>query len=136
MKRRGFLKGLAATGVFTMLDQRYLEAKERLRTGKPPSRTVPRRRFGRTTTELSIIGFGGIVVKDVTPGQAARYVGEAVDRGINYFDVAPTYGNAEERLGPALDLAQSGALIPLNDEERKLLREIAEKSDPIFSREK
>jgi len=29
-------------------------------------------------------------------------VAEAVDRGINYFDVAPSYGNAEERLGPAL----------------------------------
>jgi len=29
-------------------------------------------------------------------------VAEAVDRGVNYFDVAPTYGNAEERLGPAL----------------------------------
>ena len=27
---------------------------------------------------------------------------EAVDRGINYFDVAPSYGNAQERLGPAL----------------------------------
>ena len=28
--------------------------------------------------------------------------GEAIDRGINYFDVAPSYGNAEEQLGPAL----------------------------------
>ncbi len=27
---------------------------------------------------------------------------QAVDRGITYFDVAPSYGNAEERLGPAL----------------------------------
>jgi aryl-alcohol dehydrogenase-like predicted oxidoreductase len=29
-------------------------------------------------------------------------VAEAVDRGVNYFDVAPYYGNAQERLGPAL----------------------------------
>jgi aryl-alcohol dehydrogenase-like predicted oxidoreductase len=29
-------------------------------------------------------------------------VAEAVDRGINYFDIAPSYGNAQERLGPAL----------------------------------
>jgi aryl-alcohol dehydrogenase-like predicted oxidoreductase len=29
-------------------------------------------------------------------------VAEAVDRGVNYFDVAPSYGNAQERLGPAL----------------------------------
>jgi len=26
-----------------------------------------------------------------------------VDRGVNYFDVAPGYGDAEERLGPALE---------------------------------
>ena len=35
-------------------------------------------------------------------GAAANIVAEAVDRGINYFDVAPSYGNAQERLGPAL----------------------------------
>jgi aryl-alcohol dehydrogenase-like predicted oxidoreductase len=33
---------------------------------------------------------------------ADNIVAEAVDRGINYFDVAPSYGNAQERLGPAL----------------------------------
>ena len=27
----------------------------------------------------------------------------AIDCGVNYFDVAPSYGNAEERLGPALE---------------------------------
>ncbi len=51
---------------------------------------------------LSILGFGGIIVMDTTPKEAEQYVGEAIDRGINYFDVAPSYGNAEERLGPAL----------------------------------
>jgi aryl-alcohol dehydrogenase-like predicted oxidoreductase len=35
-------------------------------------------------------------------GAASNIVAEAVDRGINYFDVAPSYGNAQERLGPAL----------------------------------
>jgi aryl-alcohol dehydrogenase-like predicted oxidoreductase len=29
-------------------------------------------------------------------------VAEAVDRGVSYFDVATGYGNAQERLGPAL----------------------------------
>jgi aryl-alcohol dehydrogenase-like predicted oxidoreductase len=36
------------------------------------------------------------------PGASSNIVAEAVDRGINYFDVAPSYGNAQERLGPAL----------------------------------
>ena len=30
-------------------------------------------------------------------------VAEAIDADITYFDVAPSYGNAEERLGPALE---------------------------------
>jgi len=49
-----------------------------------------------------MIGFGGIVVMNEEPGAAANIVAEAVDRGINYFDVAPSYGDAQERLGPAL----------------------------------
>ncbi len=64
---------------------------------------MERRPLGRTGAELSIIGFGGIVVMNVEPGEARRLVAEAVDRGVNYFDVAPSYGNAEERLGPALE---------------------------------
>jgi hypothetical protein len=32
----------------------------------------------------------------------------------------------------ALDLAQAGALVPLNDRERKIIEKIAKKSEPIF----
>ena len=63
---------------------------------------MERRPLGRTGEELSIVGFGGIVVMNVEPEEASRLVAEAIDRGVNYFDVAPSYGNAEERLGPAL----------------------------------
>ena len=62
----------------------------------------PKRKLGQTGEMLSIIGFGGIVVKDEEQSVANSLVAEAFDRGINYFDVAPTYGNAEDRLGPAL----------------------------------
>jgi aryl-alcohol dehydrogenase-like predicted oxidoreductase len=64
---------------------------------------MEKRAYGNTGEQLSIIGFGGILVMNVEPEAAARIVAEAVDRGINYFDVAPSYGNAEERLGPALE---------------------------------
>jgi aryl-alcohol dehydrogenase-like predicted oxidoreductase len=84
------------------LDPAYLAAKERLAAGKAPGRPIPKRKYGRTKETLSIIGFGGMVVKDVRPKEAASFVAEAVDRGVNYFDVAPFYGNAQERLGPAL----------------------------------
>jgi aryl-alcohol dehydrogenase-like predicted oxidoreductase len=64
---------------------------------------MEKRRYGRTEESLSVIGFGGIVVTNTEPAEASRLVGEAVDRGVNYFDVAPSYGNAEACLGPALE---------------------------------
>ena len=64
---------------------------------------MERRALGRTGEQLSILGLGGIVVADLPQEEADRIVAEAVDRGVNYFDVAPTYGNAQERLGPALE---------------------------------
>jgi len=84
------------------LDPAYRDARERLAGGRLPEEPIPRRQYGRTGEELSIVGLGGMVVKDVRPEEASQYVAEAVDRGINYFDVAPFYGNAQERLGPAL----------------------------------
>lgn len=63
---------------------------------------LEKRNLGRTGLKLSVLGFGGIVVMDATPDQAAARVKEAIDHGINYFDVAPSYGDAEIKLGPAL----------------------------------
>lgn len=63
---------------------------------------LARRPFGDTGVHLSIIGFGGIVVMNAEQAQANRVVAESVERGVNYFDVAPGYGDAEEKLGPAL----------------------------------
>jgi len=64
---------------------------------------MEKRVLGETGEMLSVVGFGGIVVSDETPESAKQLVAQAINRGINYFDVAPTYGNAEERLGPALE---------------------------------
>jgi len=65
---------------------------------------IPRRPFGPDRIPLSVIGMGGIVTQDKTQEQADRFVAEVIERGINYFDVAPSYGKgmAEKRLGPAL----------------------------------
>ncbi len=64
---------------------------------------MEKRVLGKTGMAFSVVGFGGIVVKDEEPASASRIVAQAIERGINYFDVAPSYGNAEERLGPALE---------------------------------
>lgn len=63
---------------------------------------MERRTLGRTGEKLSVVGLGGVVLMNETPAHAATYVNEAIKRGVNYFDVAPSYGNAEERLGPAI----------------------------------
>ena len=63
---------------------------------------VPKRPYGNTGINLSVIGFGGIVVTDTMQAQANAIVANAVARGVNYFDVAPSYGNAQEILGPTL----------------------------------
>jgi len=96
MKRREFMQKAAMTAAAVA------SANQLSAAGKTPANPIARRTLGKTGEKLSIIGFGGIVVMDETPGDATNIVAEAVDRGINYFDVAPSYGNAQERLGPAL----------------------------------
>jgi len=65
---------------------------------------MEKRKLGKTEEYLSIAGFGGIIVMNETPEMSRKHVATAVEeRGINYFDVAPSYGNAEECLGPALE---------------------------------
>jgi aryl-alcohol dehydrogenase-like predicted oxidoreductase len=63
---------------------------------------MERREFGKTGEKVSVVGFGGIICMNEEPAGAKKLVSQAVDRGITYFDVAPSYGNSEERLGPAL----------------------------------
>ena len=59
-------------------------------------------KFGRTGFDISAVSYGGIVSMDDGQKASDRYVSWAVDQGINYFDVAPSYGDAEEKLGNSL----------------------------------
>ncbi len=68
----------------------------------PANYSIPKRILGKTDEKLSIIGFGGIMLNDNPQDFANDIVAKAVELGVNYFDVAPKYGNAEDRLGPAL----------------------------------
>jgi predicted aldo/keto reductase-like oxidoreductase len=64
---------------------------------------LPRRPY-KNGIDLSIIALGGIVVCGLPQEEASRRVAEAYDRGVNYFDCAPSYfkGEAESKLGEAL----------------------------------
>ena len=95
MERREFLKQSALTAAAAAVSTK-------LSAAVTPATSIARRPLGKTGEHLSIIGFGGIVVMNADTGESNNIVAEAVDRGVNYFDVAPSYGDAQERLGPAL----------------------------------
>jgi aryl-alcohol dehydrogenase-like predicted oxidoreductase len=94
MERREFLKQSAFAAAAA--------ASTKVSAALTPTASIARRPLGKTGEHLSIIGFGGIVVMNEDSGRSNNIVAEAVDRGVNYFDVAPSYGDAQERLGPAL----------------------------------
>jgi len=115
MRRRDFLKrGTVAASLAA--SQRFLEPLAG--ASKGAKNAIPKRVLGKTGEKLSIIAFGGIVVTDTEPKFAASIVAEAFDRGINYFDVAPTYGNAQERLGPALEPYRKKVFLACKTEKR------------------
>ena len=123
MKRREFIKQAAlSAAAVASVNQIHASAKTH-------SNPIARRTLGKTGEQLSIIGFGGIVVMDETTGEASNIVAEAVDRGVNYFDVAPSYGNAQERLGPALAPYRKDCFLAcktegrMKDDSRKQLEE-------------
>jgi predicted aldo/keto reductase-like oxidoreductase len=98
MKRRDFIKTTAIIAPSMSLFPADLSAISR----KTSSGKIEKRSLGRTGKMLSMIGFGGIIVMNATPEDASAHVKLAIDSGINYFDVAPSYGDAEIKLGPAL----------------------------------
>ncbi len=76
------------------------------------------RRLGKTDLELSVIGMGGVVVMQEQQAEADRMVAEAIDAGITYFDVAPQYLDAQQRMGPALEPYRGGVTLACKTLER------------------
>lgn len=59
--------------------------------------------LGRTGYKITPVIYGAIIHMDETQEKANQLVAYAIERGINYFDVAPSYGNAQDLQGPALE---------------------------------
>jgi aryl-alcohol dehydrogenase-like predicted oxidoreductase len=99
MKRRDFIKAASVTApVISLFPADLSSITRNILPGN-----IEKRSLGKTGNMLSVIGFGGIVVMNASPGEASALVTLAIDSGINYFDVAPSYGDAEIKLGPALE---------------------------------
>jgi aryl-alcohol dehydrogenase-like predicted oxidoreductase len=73
--------------------------------------------LGRTGLRVSRVGFGGGGIGQVwgptTEAESVRAVHRALDLGVNFFDVAPSYGHgkAEEVLGIALQGRRAAAIV-------------------------
>ena len=60
------------------------------------------RRLGRIGHESSVLIYGAAALGSVDQDTADASVHQALDAGINHLDVAASYGDAEERLGPLM----------------------------------
>ena len=60
------------------------------------------RRFGRTGHLSTVAIFGSASVGQVTQAQADAAMERVITAGVNHIDIAPSYGEAELRLGPWL----------------------------------
>jgi len=115
MKRRKFIKITAAAAPLVSLFPADLSSVYRTKVAG----MLEKRTLGRTAEKLSILGLGGVVMTDTTHEQASEYVRLAIEHGINYFDVAPTYGDAEVKLGPALEPYRADVFLACKTQERK-----------------
>jgi aryl-alcohol dehydrogenase-like predicted oxidoreductase len=64
---------------------------------------MQRRRLGRLGHDSSVLIYGGAALGEVSQEVADASVHEALEAGINHFDVAADYGEAELRLGAVMD---------------------------------
>jgi len=61
---------------------------------------MEKRPLGKTGQKSTILTFGGAVLYHGTEEAAKKAIELALDHGINHFDIAPSYGRAEELVGP------------------------------------
>ena len=57
-------------------------------------------RFGRTNHMSTLAVFGAVALGQNDQTEADKAVQQVIDAGINHIDIAPSYGQAEQRLGP------------------------------------
>jgi len=79
---------------------------------------VQQRRLGRIGHQSSVIIYGAAALGQVTQDVADQSVEQALAAGINHFDVAASYGDAELRLGPWMPEIRSRVFLATKTGER------------------
>ncbi len=92
MKRRVFLKTVGGAASAVALGGPSVFAAD-----EPMEKVagVPRRALGRTGAKLSVVGFPGLALIHYEQEECTAAVHSAFERGLNYYDVAPAYGNGQ-----------------------------------------
>ncbi len=79
---------------------------------------MEKRRLGRTEHMSTIVTLGGAALGRVTQEEADTAIALALEHGVNHFDVAPTYGDAELRIAPWMPEHRSSIFLGCKTEER------------------
>jgi aryl-alcohol dehydrogenase-like predicted oxidoreductase len=61
---------------------------------------MEKRRFGRTGHMSTIAIFGAAAFWEISQADADKVMEQVIEAGINHIDIAPSYGQAEQRVGP------------------------------------
>ena len=79
---------------------------------------MEKRRLGRLGHQSSVLIYGAAALSEVSQDVADRSIQEALDGGINHFDVAASYGDAELRLGPWMSQLRDSIFLATKTERR------------------
>ncbi|MDY6867203.1 MAG: aldo/keto reductase [Chloroflexota bacterium] len=61
---------------------------------------MEKRRYGRTGHMSTVAVFGAACLGQLDQPQADKAIQKMIDAGVNHIDIAPSYGQAEARMGP------------------------------------
>jgi hypothetical protein len=96
MKRRLFLKTVGAVSGSALAAKNLLAKSSDISNEIKTEGMLPRRRLGQSDDYLSIVGFPGNSFRHYDQPECTEGIHRAIDRGVNFFDVAPAYGKDGE----------------------------------------
>jgi len=77
------------------------------------------RSLGKTGHRSSLLAFGGAALWPLGEVESTAAVEDALARGVNHFDVAPSYGDAELRLAPSVARHRDKMFLACKTRERR-----------------
>jgi aryl-alcohol dehydrogenase-like predicted oxidoreductase len=125
LTRRTFLSHAAAVGGGGVLARTIATSAEPLNARDAPSTAaIPKRPFGATGAEISMVGFGAgsrFYNPIADDHDAAELIRQAIDRGIEFVETGGNYGPdgiSEKRIGLAMSTHRSKVFLETKIDER------------------